>query len=73
MKLLDHWAEAHWDVLALAVAFALAVAVSVALSVAYNVAAVRFDPASPTPPTVEVGSPSPPVEPSTLPLAVPYS
>lgn len=73
MKPLDDWAEEHWDVLATAAVFALAMAVSVALSVAYNVAAARFDPASPTPPTVEVGSPSPPVEPSTLPLAVPYS
>jgi hypothetical protein len=70
MKPLD-WAEEHWDVLAMAAAFALAVAVSVALSIAYNVAAARLDPFSPAPPSVEVGSPSPPAEP--LPWAVPYS
>jgi hypothetical protein len=73
MKPLDDWADEHWDVLAMAAAFALAVAVSVALSVAYNVTAAHFDSASPTPPAVEVGSPDPVVEPSTRPLAVPYS
>jgi hypothetical protein len=73
MKPLDDWAEDHWDVLAMAAAFALALAVSVALSIAYNVTAARFDPAGPAPPTVEVGSPSPTVEPSVLPLAAPYS
>jgi hypothetical protein len=73
MKPLDDWADEHWDVLAMAAAFALAVAVSVALSVAYNVTAAHFDPARPTPPAVEVGSPAPVVEPPTLPLAVPYS
>jgi hypothetical protein len=71
MKPLDDWAEEHWDVLAMAAAFALAVAVSVALSVAYNVTAARFDPSSPAMPTLELGSPSPTVEP--LPQAVPYS
>jgi hypothetical protein len=73
MKPLDDWAEEHWDVLAMAAAFALAVAVSVALSIAYNVAAARLDPASRPLPSVEVGSPSLPTEPATLPLAVPFS
>jgi hypothetical protein len=73
MHWIDDWVEQHWDVLGMAAGLVLTVAVSVALSVAYNVAAARFDPASLAAPTVEVGSPSPMVEPSTLPLAVPYS